>query len=166
MSSPFSPPDRPPHGVPREPQYPPAPFPGYVQAGRQPSYPGYSNPADRPRPSTPLPLLLVSAVFVVTGFVVLVSVIVAGTTNSSNMPSSGGALSVVLGVIAMAIGGALVLYPGNTVKIIATVWAGLWCLSIVGVVVSVPVILVLWRSRATTDHFEFCDAQRSATKLR
>ncbi|PZT90136.1 MAG: hypothetical protein DI630_31430 [Gordonia sp. (in: high G+C Gram-positive bacteria)] len=69
-------------------------------------------------------------------------------------------------VINVALAWGLSKRPGKTVRALTTAYAGLWCLTGIGLVASVPMIVLLWQQEAK-DYFaagERWNAARSVTR--
>lgn len=137
---------------------------GYQAPGfrpQQPPYDGtpsphqYAGPVGHSRPVKPVMPGPVMAV-VITGFI-CAGVLVIGAIFSE----SGGAFGGILAVIAFAASLALATYPGKESRLAMTILAGLWTLSVIGAVISIPIIIALWVPQVSKDYFAACELRIS-----
>lgn len=176
MSSPFDAPDqRPQDGSGSE--LPPSPFPDYFAPGQQPPppmsppmmsppmspYPSaaqpYFSPGQQPKPVMPSVLTAVIVVHWVLGGLTMVSALFSPDVSGG---AAGSVVSMLAGIVSVGAGVYLYVRPGEKSRIAATVVSVGWCLSCIGLVVSVPVLLALWKSREVVTYLELSDRWRDA----
>lgn len=120
----------------------------------------YLAPSQVPRPVVPRDVTIV---------VILLGVFAAIMLYGAYLQYNGGGAGFIFGlaaVINVALAWGLSKRPGKAVRALTTAYAGLWCLTGIGLLASVPMIVLLWRQEAK-DYFaagEHWNAARSATR--
>ena len=138
-----------------------APTPGYVQpVAPQP----YLAPSSLPKPVAPktvaIAMVILGAVTVPIAFNAI-----TGTLFGAGLGSQP---TVLLFSIVVNIGLILALRmrPGKAVQVLTTAYSALWCLTVIGALAAVPIIVLLWK-QDSKDYFAAGDqwsAARASTK--
>lgn len=128
-----------------------APRPYFSPTGRT----GGSARGRSSRPQTVSGLVVIHAILA--GFCAIPAVGLA-VEIGSNPDALGGSLVSIFGLVINAlIAGWLYYRPSYTVRILATVWSGLWSLFLLPLLITVPIFILLW-ARSTSDYLDWVAA--------